>query len=57
VFFFDDMKVDYHQPTDDIEKINFKKLGKITTLASELALEAANIEERFPIDVKERGVE
>lgn len=57
VFFFDDMKIDYHQPTDDIEKINFKKLGKITTLASELALEAANVDERFPIDIKEKGEE
>jgi len=56
VFFFDDMKIDYHQPTDDIEKINFKKLGKITTLASELALEAANVNERFPIDIMEQGV-
>ena len=57
VFFFDDMKVDYHQPTDDVEKINFKKLGKITTLAAELALEAANVDERFPIDIKEKGAE
>jgi hypothetical protein len=51
------MKVDYHQPTDDVEKINFKKLGKITTLAAELALEAANVDERFPIDIKEKGAE
>ncbi|MCK9280008.1 MAG: M28 family peptidase [Melioribacteraceae bacterium] len=56
VFFFDDMKVDYHQPTDDIEKINFKKLGKITTLVSELALEAANVNECFPIDIKEEVI-
>ena len=32
VFFFDDMRKDYHRDTDEINKINFKKLKKISRI-------------------------
>ncbi len=53
VFFYDHMLEDYHQPTDDTEKINFKKLDKMSTLVTALALKIANFKHRLIVDKRE----
>jgi len=50
VFFYDHMTEDYHKPTDDVDKINFEKLEKISTLITELALRIANLDHRLKVD-------
>jgi len=50
VFFYDHMIEDYHKPTDDVEKINFAKIEKISTLITELALRIANLDHRLKVD-------
>jgi len=52
VFFFDDMKVDYHRPTDDVEKINFEKIRKTAELSSNIALRVANLDHKLVVDKK-----
>jgi len=56
VFFYDHMLEDYHQPTDDVEKINFKKIEKISALITELALRISNLDHKLLIDkLEEEG--
>jgi hypothetical protein len=50
IFYFNGVHEDYHQPTDDVEKINFKKMEKITRLVFYTAWELANREERIKVD-------
>lgn len=50
VFFYDHMTEDYHRPTDDVEKINFKKIEKVSTLITELALRIANLDHKLELD-------
>ncbi len=50
IFYFNGVHDDYHQPTDDVEKINFEKLKKISTLVFLTAWELANREERIIVD-------
>jgi hypothetical protein len=50
VFFYDHMTEDYHKPSDDVDKINFEKLERITTLITELALRIANLDHRLKVD-------
>jgi len=50
VFFFDDAMEDYHRVTDDAEKINYKKLHKVSFLAFRIALAVANRETSFHSD-------
>jgi len=50
VFFYDHMTEDYHKPSDDVDKINFKKLEKVSTLITELALRIANLGHRLKLD-------
>ncbi len=52
VFFFDDMRSDYHKPTDDIEKINFDKMLKVVKLSANIAIKAANLNHRIKVDKK-----
>lgn len=49
-FFFNGVHADYHQPTDDIEKIEFDKAQKVGRLAFYMAWEIANREQRLPVD-------
>lgn len=53
VFFYDHMTVDYHKPTDTVEKINFKKINKISNLITNLALKIANLDHKLVVDVVE----
>ena len=52
VFFFDDMKIDYHKPTDDVDKINFDKILKTVKLASSVVLRVANLDHKVVVDKK-----
>ncbi len=50
IFYFNGTHEDYHRPTDDIEKINFAKIEKITRLVFHTAWEVANREDRIKVD-------
>ncbi|MEE9572681.1 MAG: M28 family peptidase, partial [Candidatus Neomarinimicrobiota bacterium] len=52
VFFYDHMTEDYHKPTDDVDKINFEKIEKVSTLITELALRIANLDHKLILDKK-----
>jgi len=52
IFYFNGTHPDYHQPTDDIEKINFPKMTKIARLVFYTAWEIANRENRLKVDKK-----
>lgn len=54
IFFFTGVHEDYHQHTDDIEKIRFPKAARITQLVFSTAWEVANREERLKVDVKKK---
>jgi hypothetical protein len=45
VFFFNGVHEDYHQPSDEIDKINFEKAARIGRLVFEIVLAVANAEE------------
>lgn len=49
-FFFNGVHDDYHQPTDDVDKINFQKMEKISRLVFHTAWELANREQRIVVD-------
>jgi hypothetical protein len=51
VFFFDKEMEDYHRVTDDVIKINFPKIQRISQLVHDLALSAANRESKFKLDL------
>jgi Zn-dependent M28 family amino/carboxypeptidase len=59
VWFFCGTTEDYHQETDTIEKVDFKKMERVTKLVYLTALEIANKEHMLPLDihpeVKTRG--
>ena len=50
VFYFDGIHADYHQPTDDVDKIDFPLLQKRTQLVFATAWELANREARIVVD-------
>ena len=54
VFFYYDMNEDYHKPTDDVSKINFEKIEKVSTLITELTLRIANLDNKLKLDKKEK---
>jgi hypothetical protein len=49
-FFFNGVHADYHEPTDDIEKIQFDKMEKRARLVFHTAWELANREQRIVVD-------
>ncbi|UHO40445.1 M28 family peptidase [Chryseobacterium capnotolerans] len=51
-FFFDGIHEDYHKPTDDPEKIDYKLLEKRTQLVFTTAWDIANRAERIVVDKK-----
>lgn len=54
IFYFNGVHADYHKETDEIEKINFDKMGKISHLVFFTAWELANRNERIRVDAKKR---
>lgn len=50
VFYFNGVHDDYHQPSDEVDKINFESAEKVTRLAFHVAWELANRENRIVVD-------
>jgi Zn-dependent M28 family amino/carboxypeptidase len=59
VFFFNGVHEDYHQPSDEIDRINFEKAARIGRLVFEIVLAVANAEEapRWYSDARDAIVE
>jgi len=53
VFYFTGVHEDYHQPSDEIEKIDFPKLARVTKLIYSSMIEIANHPERPAVDNEE----
>ena len=51
IFYFTGVHEDYHQPTDTVDKIMFRKMEKIGRLIFHTAWEIANRDERLKVDV------
>lgn len=49
-FFFTGEHEDYHMPTDDVEKIDFEKMTRITQMIYATAWRVANLDQRLKID-------
>jgi len=49
-FFFTGVREDYHQPGDDVEKIEFDQVQKVGRLVFYMAWEISNREERLKVD-------
>jgi peptidase M28-like protein len=47
IFYFDGTSVDYHRPTDTIDKIDFTKMTKVTRLVFETGWRIANLDHRL----------
>jgi hypothetical protein len=47
IFYFDGTHVDYHKPTDTVDKIDFTKLANITRLVFETGWRIANLDHRL----------
>jgi hypothetical protein len=52
IFYFNGVHADYHQETDEVHKIDFNKMEKITRLVFFTAWEVANRDDRLKIDSK-----
>ena len=50
IFYFNGLHADYHRPTDDVEKIDFKLAEKTARLVFLTAWEIANRDERLKVD-------
>ncbi len=50
IFYFNGTHADYHKETDEVEKIDFNKMEKITRLVFFTAWELANRNERIKVD-------
>ncbi len=50
VFYFNGVHADYHQPSDEVEKINFESAEKVARLAFYVTWELANRDKRIVVD-------
>lgn len=50
VFFFDDMRKDYHKASDEVQYINFDKIVKVTELSYSILDVVANLDHRLVVD-------
>src|SRR5205823_9607655 len=55
IFYFDGTSVDYHRPTDTVDKIDFAKLAKITRLVFETGWRIASLDHRLAIRINFRS--
>jgi Zn-dependent M28 family amino/carboxypeptidase len=55
IFYFDGVGEDYHQPTDTVDKIDYKKLTRVARLAFAIGLRIANLPQRLPAELKAAG--
>ncbi|MBL4623823.1 MAG: M28 family peptidase [Flavobacteriales bacterium] len=51
IFYFNGVHVDYHKPTDTVDKINYEKMETITKLVFYTAWQLANQEKTIEVDV------
>jgi hypothetical protein len=54
IFYFNGVHADYHKETDEVEKIDFNKMEKISRLVFFTAWEIANKKERIVVDSNKR---
>lgn len=54
IFYFCGVHPDYHKETDEVEKIDFKKMKKITQLVFYTAWDIANRDDRVEVDADKR---
>jgi Zn-dependent M28 family amino/carboxypeptidase len=47
IFYFDGTHVDYHRPTDTVDKIDFEKMTQVTRLVFETGWRIANLDHRL----------
>lgn len=52
IFYFNGVHEDYHKASDEVSKIDFEKIEKITRLVFYTAWDLANRDERIKVDVK-----
>jgi len=52
IFYFTGVHVDYHRPTDDIEKIDFEKMARIARTIFGTSWRVANLDHRVVVDKK-----
>ncbi|HZU22223.1 MAG TPA: M28 family peptidase, partial [Terriglobales bacterium] len=50
IFYFDGTHVDYHQPSDTIDKIDFNKMSRVARLVYETGWQLLNMDHRLAID-------
>lgn len=50
IFYFDGTHVDYHQPTDTIDKIDFNKMSRVARLVYDTGWQLLNMDRRLTID-------
>jgi hypothetical protein len=50
IFYFDGIHEDYHRPSDEVEKIDFKKMEKVTRTVYATAWELGNLAKRPVVD-------
>lgn len=50
IFYFNGVHEDYHKETDEVQKIDFNKIEKITRLVFHTAWELANMDKRIVVD-------
>lgn len=54
IFYFNGTHADYHKETDEVQKIDFKKMHKITQLVFFTAWDLANRTERIKVDANKK---
>jgi Zn-dependent M28 family amino/carboxypeptidase len=52
IFYFDGIHVDYHKPTDTVDKIDFDKMTKVARLVFETGWRLANLDHRLTRNAK-----
>lgn len=52
IFWFDGVGVDYHQPTDTVDKIDFEKMARVATLAYATGYRVGNLDTRLKVDAE-----
>ena len=52
IFYFTGVHRDYHQPTDDVDKIDFDKMERIDRMIFALGWRVANLDHRLVVDKK-----
>ena len=55
IFYFTGVHRDYHKTTDDVDKIDFEKMERITRMIFALGWRVANLDHRLVVDKKPSG--